>query len=320
MERAIQKFLSSLATNRGSSDNTLSAYGNDLHQFLEYIQGEGLSSWAAVSSNHLLGYLLHMRDLEYAPATIARKLAAVKSFYHFLQATGTIESDPTRALTLPRVERYLPHALSPREIDTLFAQIATDTPAGCRDAAMFHLLYATGLRVSELVALNLEDLNLPGGFVRCVNRQSRTSTTSNMRFLPLPLPASKALNTYLQQGRPQLLRHPEEHALFLNHHGERLTRQGFWLIIKSYAKAAGVTSITPYTLRHSFAMHMLTKGADLHALKELLGHTSISSTQIYTQLSQATHPQTASRQRRIHTSAPARTQKGPVTVPTSNEG
>jgi integrase/recombinase XerD len=304
MDRAIQEFISSLAIDRDSSDNTLIAYANDLRQLLDYIEDEGLSSWAAVTRNHLLGYLLHLRDLGYATTTVARKLAAVKSFYHFLRTTGLVDGDPTETLTLPRVERYLPHALSPREVNALFAQVETTTPAGCRDAAMLHLLYATGLRVSELVALDLTDLDLTTSTICCATRRSRANPAGNPRVLPLSTTAAQALDRYLQQGRPQLLRCHNEPALFLNHHGVRLTRQGFWLIMKSHTKAAGVPATTPHTLRHSFAMHMLAMGAELRAVQELLGHTSISTTQIYTQLTREAPTDAAMKRRRVRRGEP----------------
>jgi len=297
MDQAIADFISSLTRDQGFSDNTLGAYRNDLRQFLEYIRCQGISSWAAVSRNHLLAYILFMRDRDYAPTTVARKLAAVKSFYHFLRTTGVVEEDPTSTLTAPRIQKYLPYALSPHEVDALFAQVEVTTPAGCRDAAMFHLLYASGLRVTELVSLDLEHLDLAARTVRCCTRRNRP-TTRKERIVPFSMAAYQALSAYLEWGRPQLLRRPEERALFLNHYGERLTRQGFWLIIKSYARAAGITAITPHTLRHSFAMHMLTNGVELRLVQQLLGHASITTTQIYTQLTRETRPTATSRQRR----------------------
>jgi integrase/recombinase XerD len=228
-----------------------------------------------------------MRETQaYRPTTIARKLAALKSFFRYLDATNLIEDNPVEKLSAPRIQKELPSILSAEQIARLFLQVEVTTPAGRRDLAMLHLLYATGMRVSELVSLNLEDLNRDPASVVCPGRNGRSKRE---RVLPLPPVVLEAVEQYLLVARPRLaMRHPEEQSLFLNHHGERLTRQGFWLIIKGYAKQAGITTITPHMLRHSFAMLKLDEGMELRSVQELLGHAHISTTQIYTQIAHST--------------------------------
>jgi integrase/recombinase XerD len=220
-------------------------------------------------------------DKGYSAATIARKMAAVKSLFYYLMKEGAITTNPAADLGSPEVKKPLPRAISVDDVDRLIRQ--TDkkvTPEGLRDRAMLHLLYATGMRVSELVTLDLADLDFEKAAVRCVGRGLR------VRSLPVDAKTLIAVREYLERGRPQLLRPgAPTSALFLNHRGQRLTRQGFWLIMKSVARDSGVTSdVTPHTLRHSFAAHRLSDGLTLPKLRELLGHANISTTQIYTQV------------------------------------
>ncbi|HEX6123125.1 MAG TPA: tyrosine-type recombinase/integrase, partial [Ktedonobacterales bacterium] len=196
----------------------------------------------------------------------------------YMRATTRLAEDPTADLEPPKVEKYLPTVLAPLEVQKLFAAVATDTPAGQRDFAMLHCLHSTGMRVTELVSCDLHHLDLARGHIRCRGRNQRE------RVLPLSLTAQRALATYLEDGRRVLVRDYPEPALFVNHHGQRLTRQGFWLIMKNYARSAGIGGITPHTLRHSFALDMLGRGMELRVVQELLGHANISTTQIYTQL------------------------------------
>jgi integrase/recombinase XerD len=278
MEQAIQDFILSMAAERGSSRNTLEAYQTDLRQLEDFLLHQGITAWAQVATEHLRSFVDFLREREYATTSIARKLAAAKTFFHALHAAGTIAGDPARELSSPRVERYHPHTLPPQDVAQLFQHVPTTTPAGLRDAAMLQVLYATGLRVSELVAIELGDLGDNLSHVRCSSRNRRE------RLLPLPPAARAVLSDYLAGGRPQLLRQSASRALFLNHHGERLTRQGFWLIMKAYARAAGIAGITPHTLRHSFALAMIDRGVDLRSVQELLGHANISTTQVYRQM------------------------------------
>ena len=211
---------------------------------------------------------------------MARKIAAVKSFFDFMVNDGALRNDPTENLSSPKVGKSLPKPLSVAEVEALLsAPVKLSSPEAKRDVAMLELLYACGMRVSELVSLNTVDVNLDAGFVRCLGKGSKE------RIIPIHQRAAQSIKEYMVAVRPLLLRDEEDDALFLNRRGERLTRQGFWLILKNHAKAAGIKrEVTPHTLRHSFATHILSGGADLRAVQELLGHASISSTQIYTHL------------------------------------
>jgi integrase/recombinase XerD len=207
-------------------------------------------------------------------------VVAVKSFFAFLVNEGKVQNDPTENISSPKVNKSLPKPLSPAEMDTLLAEPAKlSTPEAMRDAAMLELLYACGMRVSEMIDLNVNDVNLKAGFVRCLGKGSKE------RIIPVHERAIECVKKYIAEARPGLVRGKDEDALFLNRRGDRLTRQGFWLILKGYAKAAGIKKdVSPHTLRHSFATHVLNGGADLRAVQELLGHANISSTQIYTHL------------------------------------
>ncbi len=224
--------------------------------------------------------MLDMREREYASSTIARKVAAVKSFFGFLFAQQSITKNPASELDSPKVDKHLPETLSAGDVEELLELPGTNSPASLRDTALLELLYATGLRVSELVALDVEDIDLEGGMARCVGKGNKE------RVLPLYDQARDILGAYLHSGRPGLLSDEQERALFLNRRGQRLTRQGLWLIIKRYAEQSGISGhITPHTLRHSFATHLLRGGAGLREVQELLGHANISTTQVYTQVS-----------------------------------
>lgn len=285
MRQEVQSFLNHLSIEKGFSENTIDAYRNDLYQLTSFVEELAMVQgyeprWSAVDRNLLISYILNLKERKYAPATVARKVAAVKSFFDFLVAEEALASDPTENLSSPKVGKALPTPLSPSEVETLLAEPAkASSPEAKRDKAMLELLYATGMRVSELVSMNMDDLNLGAGFVRCFGKGAKE------RIIPIHPSAVQATEQYLEEARPSLLRNRDEEALFLNRRGERLTRQGFWLILKTYAKAAGIKKdVTPHTLRHSFATHMLSGGADLRTVQELLGHANISSTQIYTHL------------------------------------
>jgi integrase/recombinase XerD len=284
MDEQVEVFLQHLAEKRGLSVNTTAAYRTDLDQFCEFLRERGLVDWQAVAHDDMLAFLLFLRERRYANSTVARRTAAVKSFYAFLTAEGLVPIDPTEQIDSPKVDRYLPKALSPHQVDELLElPLRQPTPERLRDKAMLELLYATGMRVSELVALNLRDLNLEAECVRCVGKGGRE------RILPIGGSALTGLEEYLDIARPQLARGNAQkiEALFLNHRGKRLTRQGFWLILKGYAEELGLGDLTPHTLRHSFAVHMINGGADIRSVQALLGHASLSTTQIYTQLNQA---------------------------------
>ena len=287
MEESLRSFLNHLTVEKGVSPNTIAAYRNDLAQLIEHAtgahrDGHPLSHWAQVDQRFLTDYVMSLYDRSYSATTVARKIASVKSFFNFLVEDGEVTQDPTEHLSSPRVGRSLPKPISIEEVERLLEEpLKAHTPEAARDAAMLELLYASGLRVSELMSLNLRDVNITEQYVRCLGKGSKE------RVVPLHQKAVASVRTYIQGSRPKLLgpRKREETALFVNHRGERLTRQGFWLILKGYAGQAGITTpVTPHTLRHSFATHLLAGGASLRNVQELLGHASISTTQVYTHL------------------------------------
>jgi len=286
MEDALGQFLNFLAVEKNASENTISAYRNDLRQFSDYVWASEkgrAGAWGDVTEEDIKNYIAYLREKQYKDSTVARKVAAVKSFYSFLVAEGFVDQDPTENVKSPQVGKTLPRALTPEEVDELLEQPAKrNTPEAHRDKAMLELLYATGLRVSELVALDVNDVDLESDpvTVRSVGKGDRE------RVLQLPPRAVDELRHYIFHVRPRLVRNRKEQALFVNRRGERLTRQGFWLILKNYARQAGLDKdITPHTLRHTYATHMLSGGMPLRYVQEALGHASISTTQIYTHLS-----------------------------------
>jgi integrase/recombinase XerD len=281
MDHAIQDFVISLVTEHGASPNTLGAYRTDLRQLEDFLRRQRIASWSEVSSDLLTAFAAHLAAREYATTSIARKIAATRRFFQYLHRIGAIERDPAGSLGSPRIEKCLPHILSQQEVARLVRQIPTSTPAGRRDAAMLQLLHATGLRVSELVSLRLTDLDGDRTHIRCVARNGRE------RSLPISPAAQRALRAYLDGGRHQLARGEASDVIFLNHHGERLTRQGFWLIMKGYARAAGIGDVTPHSLRHAFALNLIGQGMDLRGVQELLGHANLSTTQMYRRLQRA---------------------------------
>ena len=288
MERQIEAFLGFLQREKGYSDNTIAAYRNDLAQFAGYLRQEvaGIGSqaeapWAVVDKDVIVNYVLYLKERQYTPATVARKVAALKSFFHYLKEKHVVPEDPTATLDSPAVKKHTPRAISHDEVERLLAEPAKrTTPKFLRDKALLEVLYATGMRVSEVIALDLDDVSLNPPLVRCAT----TGRNRKERVMPLGLRAVQALSAYLQKGRSQLLPASDEKALFLNHRGQRLTRQGLWLIIKRYVKAVGIRAeVTPHTLRHSFATHLLREGAGLQEVQRLLGHANISTTQVYAQ-------------------------------------
>jgi integrase/recombinase XerD len=220
--------------------------------------------------------VLFLRERDYANSTVARKVAAVRSFCHYLIGEGLLRHDPSDSLPSPRVDKFVPRAISRDEIEALLARAAEQrTPEGLRDLAMLQTLYATGMRVSELTSLDLCDIDLAQGEVQCGRKPDRSRT------VPLSDPATEALNEYLDAGRPLLRQDADVNAVFLNHRGSRLTRQGFWLILKAHAEAVDIPDITPHTIRHTFATHALNDGQELRDIQRILGHMSISTTQVY---------------------------------------
>ncbi|MCG0277638.1 MAG: site-specific tyrosine recombinase XerD [Thermanaeromonas sp.] len=280
MRELLDEFLYYLAIERGLAENTLASYHSDLEQFFDYLSKAGVTSLKESNRGLIIAYLMHLKKQGRSPATVSQHLAAIRSFYQFLLREGILSSDPTATLESPRQVKKLPKVLTVQEVELLLRQPQPQTPSGLRDKAMLELLYASGLRVSELVALNIDQINLKEEYVRCLGKGSRE------RVIPIGSIACFHLENYLRHGRGKLLKDKREKALFINQQGKRLTRQGCWKIIKAYARAAGLSNITPHTLRHSFATHLLENGADLRSVQELLGHADISTTQIYTHLTQ----------------------------------
>lgn len=260
-----------------SSSSTIESYVRDVRVFLSYLDLNSLVL-KKISSDDIKTYLKYLEGLGKTNSTITRNLASIKSFYDFLMSIGLVKSNPTKEVKLKKTETKLPEILTQKEIDILISQPNVSTLRGCRDKAMLELLYATGLRVTELIDLNIEDINLQIGIIVCKSKQSE-------RVVPVYKSALKSIENYLTTVRNSLVNDKSEKALFVNMNGEKMTRQGFWKIIKAYAEAGGIEkTITPHTIRHSFATHLLENGAGIKDIKEMLGHSGLSSTQVYSQI------------------------------------
>ncbi len=275
MIEAIQEFVIYLRDVKKTSRNTEISYQRDLIQLEEYLRNQGIVEPDKVTKTSLNSYILYMEKSGKATTTISRELAAIKAFFHYQFKEGRIRRDPAELLKAPKVEKKAPVILSVEEVQSLLAQPEGKNAKEVRDKAMLELLYATGIRVSELINLQLSDINLSVGFLVCRDGQRE-------RTIPLGKKASKALSAYLEQARSQLLKGQESDLLFTNCNGKAMTRQGFWKIIKYYGEKAGVqTDITPHSLRHSFAAHLLRSGADIQAVQAMLGHSDMATTQVY---------------------------------------
>ena len=265
-----------LTEEKRASRNTVASYLRDVNQFADYLQNHRNCGLRQAKGEMVREYMDWMLGHGKSASSVTRFLASVKSFYSFLLAEGAVSSNPAKGLTAAKAERKYPEILTSREVELFLDQPQCVDAKGFRDHAMLELLYATGIRVSELISLDLDDLNLSAGFIRCRSKGKE-------RIIPLYHGAVKALQDYVKNIRPQLIADSGEEALFVNMNGERMSRQGFWKIIKCYQEKAGIEKdITPHTLRHSFAVHLLENGADLRSIQEMLGHADISSTQIYT--------------------------------------
>ncbi len=279
MNNLVDEFIHFLSVERGLAENTLSSYRRDLLTFIEFLKSKKINSFQEISRADLSDYLFMLRTKGRAPSTISRNLASIRTFCQFMIKEGFINNDPSSELESPKQVKKLPDVLSFSEVEILLNQPDNGCPRGLRDRAMIEMLYATGIRVSELIDLDRTHADINNGYILCVGKGNKE------RIIPLGSIAIKVLKEYLENVRPNLIKNESETALFVNHHGRRLTRQGFWKIIKKYATKAGVSkSITPHTLRHSFATHLLENGADLRSVQEMLGHSDISTTQIYTQI------------------------------------
>ncbi len=286
MKEPIESFLNYLLVEKGYSEHTIAAYRNDLTGLADFTGKESakqgaVPSWPGFTRQNMLSYMLDLKERGYVATTVARKVAASRSFFNFLVAEGVIKNDPTENMSSPTVGKALPKPIPVNQVRQLLEQPAKlSTAEARRDRAMLELLYASGMRISELVSLNLGDVNSKGDcFVRCFGKGRKE------RVIPLYEQIASTVQEYVDNERPRLAHGKEDRALFLNARGERLTRQGFWQKLKEYVRSAGLSNdISPHTLRHSFATHMLSGGADLRSVQELLGHANISTTQVYTHL------------------------------------
>ncbi len=276
MEKQIKSFLEFLQNDKKLSDNTLQSYRRDIEQYENYMEKEKIN-YLKVTEENIKNYLISLEKIGKKTSTVSRNLASIRSFYQYLLRTKKVKQDPTESVQAPKVEKKAPSILSSKEIELLLDQPKDVDLKGTRDKAMLEFAYATGMRVTEIISLNLEDVNLEEGFVTC-------KTATKQRNIPLGTMSLNALKEYIEDARGVLIKKDSEKALFVNINGTRLTRQGFWKIIKYYKEQAHITKdITPHVLRHSFATHLLQNGADLKAIQTMLGHSDISSTQVYMQ-------------------------------------
>jgi len=281
MDAELNQFYQHLGVERGLAPLTLAAYAQDLQDFWEFLEARGREQWGAVTLGDLKDYLAALEARGLAACSRARKLSALRQFFRFLEREEAVAANPAELLDSPRLPRRLPKVLGEPEVEALLAAPNPATPAGQRDGALLEVLYATGLRVSELVGLTLKQLDLRRGVVRPLGKGSKE------RVVPMVAPAVEKLQLYLSQGRPRLLQGRQSPYVFLNRRGGKLSRQGFWKILKNYARELGMRDLSPHTLRHSFATHLLSRGANLRVLQLLLGHADLATTQIYTHLDAA---------------------------------
>ncbi len=277
MVQLLEEYEQYLIQIKHSSENTISSYLRDLRQFASYLHEMNMEV-SEVSRDTINAYMAYLHEKGKSAATVSRSLASLKSFFHFAVDQGQIETNPVVNIRVEKAEKKLPQILTGEEVELLLEQPKCKDLKGYRDKAMLELLYATGIRVSELINLNIDDVNLPGGFIKC-------TSNGKVRIIPLYPEAIQALSDYIENVRPKMVADIQEQSLFVNVSGDRMSRQGFWKIIKYYQEKAHIDKdITPHTLRHSFAAHLLENGADLRSIQEMLGHSDISSTQIYAQL------------------------------------
>lgn len=278
MQKYLNMYELYLKNERKSSANTIQSYKGDISQFIEYLETIGVTDITSVTQANIEAYISHLRSIQRSNSTITRNIASLKSFFKYFTSINVIETNPALTLERVAVEKKLPQVLTSKEVELLLDQPKCVDLKGYRDKAMLELLYATGIRVSELIDLNMRDVNLELGFIKC-------SSGMKERVVPIYKMAVKSLSDYMETARPLMCPDANQKALFVNFSGQRLTRQGFWKIIKQYAKQIGIENkVTPHTLRHSFAVHLIENGADLHSIKEMLGHSDISSTQVYAQI------------------------------------
>ena len=276
MEKQVKLFLDFLKDDKKLSDNTLQSYRRDIEQYEKYVSDNKIN-YLKVTEETILEYMEYLREENKKESTISRSLASIRSFYQYLIRIKKIKKDPTMTIESPKINKRTPNILTSKEVELLLDQPKDVDLKGTRDKAMLEFAYATGMRVTEMISLNIDDVRLDEGYVVCRGR-------TKSRNIPLGSMSLKALKEYIDDARPYLIRDEEEDALFVNVNGTRLTRQGFWKIVKYYKEQAHIEKdITPHVLRHSFATHLLQNGADLKAIQTMLGHSDISSTQVYMQ-------------------------------------
>jgi integrase/recombinase XerD len=281
LDRACDLFIRHLKVERHLAKNTIDAYSRDLVAMSRFLRSRGRVHAEDVSAADLTDYLLHLLESGRNPRTRARALVTVRGLLRFLVADRFLDSDPTETLDAPRFQRRLPEVVGERAVDELLAVVPRDNPRGLREVAMIEVMYAAGLRVSELVSLTIDDVNLGAGFVRVLGKGKKE------RLVPIGDAAIACVRTYLDSARPTFARSPRQRTLFLGNRGGGLTRQGFWKLLGAHARVAGIGHVSPHKLRHSFATHLLEHGADLRAVQAMLGHADIATTQIYTHVSRA---------------------------------
>ncbi len=275
MENALQDFLMYMEDVKNASQNTLQSYKNDIMKLIHHLDKQNITDIEKISETSLNSYVLNMERNGMSPATVSRNIASIKAFTIYLIKKGRLHQDPTERMKSPKVEKKPPHTLSLEEVNSLLEQPKLDNIKGIRDKAMLELLYATGIRVSELISLKVDDVNLKNRYIVCCG-------TKNERMVPFGAMAKQALDNYFQNAREKFIKHKEEDICFMNVSGDPMSRQGFWKIIKVYGKSAGIIhEITPQILRNSFALHMIENGADVASIQELLGHADAATTQIY---------------------------------------
>ena len=281
MNQDIHNFIQYLHQEKQTSENTELSYERDLKKMSLYLTEHGVNRVDAVTLEVLNSYIIEQEQSGLKPATVSRSIASMKAFFHYEELEQKISEDPALNLKAPKVEKKAPSILTTEETDRLLSQPKENSPKGLRDKAMLELLYATGIRVSELISLKLTDVDLSTGYIACVDAHKE-------RVIPITPVAKDTLVRYIREGRPQLVKDENSVWLFTNCAGEAMSRQGFWKLIKSYGKRAGIESeITPHILRHSFAAHLVCSGADLKIVQEILGHSDISTTQVYAHINQA---------------------------------
>ncbi len=278
MNAYVEEYTNFMTDVRHKSSNTVESYKRDVTQYITYLNESGIQDITSATKTTILSYMLFLQKKGKASSTVSRTLASLRSFYLFMMQKGKVTTNPTSNLEAPHVEKKTPQILTGVEVERLLEQPDLTDNKGIRDKAMLELLYATGIRVSELINLDINDVNIPVSFIRCRGGKRE-------RIIPMGNTAKEAISEYIKNARPYMVKDESETALFVNCNGMRLSRQGFWKLIKHYRTQAGIEAeITPHTLRHSFAAHLLENGADLHSIQEMMGHADISSTLVYSRV------------------------------------